>query len=156
MDTKELAKKVERYYCDIDGRGSKYIERALIALSKAENHDALLRAKVRHDKVIEEDNIFCEIDETIDFLTTLKKKGYTSIDQRWSGYEDNYFVAVKFSDETDSEYHKRLADTITHYIEGYLKEDDEKELRKRRIRELEKELQQLRGEEKRRLKAPKW
>lgn len=156
MDMKELAVRVKNYYCDIDGRGDKYIERALVALSKAENHDALLRAKVEHSEYIDEKNLFCEIDEIIAFLTSLKKTGYTSIYQRWSGYEDNYFVAVKISDETDDEYHERLADTIAPYIEGYLKEDDEKESRKRRIRELEQELQKLKGKEKQCMEPPPW
>ena len=43
----ELAKKVKNYYCDIDERGNKYIERALVALSKSENSDALLRSKTK-------------------------------------------------------------------------------------------------------------
>ncbi|MBQ8709393.1 MAG: hypothetical protein IJ550_02260 [Bacteroidaceae bacterium] len=142
---KELAKKVKDYYCSMDDRGDKYIEKALVALSKSENHDAILRAKTKHTKDIDEDKLLGGIENAIAYLTSLKGEGYACIEQRWSGYEDNYFVAVKVEDETDGEYYRRLADAITLHVEQFLKKEDEENAKKKRIQELEKELRQLKG-----------
>lgn len=143
---KELAKKVENYY-DYDDRGKKYIEKALIAMSQSTSCEEVIRMKTEHTDFINEEDLFCGIDKAIAYLTSLKEKGYTSIEQRWSGYEDNYFIAIKISDESDIEYYKRLADAVKPYIKKFLKEDDEKKARKERIKQLQKELQQLKKED---------
>lgn len=55
MEMKELAQKVENYYCDNDSRGKKYIEKALVALSRSGNCEAVLRARTEHAEILEKD-----------------------------------------------------------------------------------------------------
>lgn len=137
----KLAREVKNYY---RGDGDKYIEKALISLTKSENRNAILRAKTEHAEVIDEGRLFDGgIDKSIAYLNYLKGEGYTHIKERWCGYEDNFFVATKIEDETDEEYYRRLADAITHHVEQFLKKENEENAKKKRIKELENELRQL-------------
>ena len=107
------------------------------------------RHKIVHEFTLEKNYLVNDtIDNIIEYLKDLKEKGYDSIGEEWSGYEDNYFVAYKHDDEeTDEEYYKRLAHEVDNlYIElrNNLKKKEEKinELNKlkEQIKNIESEL----------------
>ena len=107
------------------------------------------RRKVVHEFELEKNYLVNDtIDNIIEYLKDLKEKGYDSIGEEWSGYEDNYFVAYKHDDEeTDEEYYKRLAheaDNLYDDIKNNLKKKEEKinELNKLKgqIKNIENEL----------------
>ena len=121
----------------------KYLDKALEEELKT-NKSIFVRQETNHSKRIDEKELFSEnIDDTIKLLESLKKKGYTSISQEWSGYESIYFVADKYSLETDREYGERIAKhlhTIIKIIEA--KEEEIKKV-EQRIKEYEAVLKKL-------------
>jgi uncharacterized protein (DUF2225 family) len=71
--------------------------------------------------------------------------GYTSISQRWSGYEDNYFEADQFGQETDDEYISRLYDIIIEEIYALKEEEEEARKDQEEIKKLEARIRQLKS-----------
>lgn len=70
-----------------------------------------------HEITISKNELFGDIDKMICYLKQLKENGFDAIEEEWSGYEDNYFVALKHHDiETDEEYYKRLAKEVDYII----------------------------------------
>lgn len=139
----DLAKQVKYEY--LDDVDEKSIKNALNALS---SKNGIHRIEVERQRYIDEESLFCDINSVIEYLDNLKDEGYTSIKQGWSGYEDNYFVAVKMTEETDEEYLRRLAEIVSSYLK-YLKEENlskERAKKEKRIKQLEKELNQLKSE----------
>ncbi len=92
---------------------------------------------------IDEETLFCDIDTAVQNLQKLKAEGWTEIQQKWWGYEDNEFVAVKYNEETDDEYWERLHKDL----DGYLIKRDKMKRKiaatEKRISELKKELSNL-------------
>ena len=121
----------------------KYLDKAIEEIN---DKSLLEREIVNHPLEIEEEKMFeVDIDESIKYLTTLKEMGYTSISQRWSGYESNYFEANQFGQETDDEYISRLYEIITKEIDG-LKEEEEKARKdQKEIKRLEKRIRELKS-----------
>lgn len=84
-----------------------------------------------------------DIDTTIKYLKELKEKGFTRIEERWYGYEDNYFVAIKMEQENDEEYVDRIAHTIKEIIHKEEIRIDNERAKQKKIKELEKQIQEL-------------
>lgn len=90
--------------------------------------------------------LFGDIDMIQKNLKKLKNEGYSEIKEFWSGYESNYFVAIKYERETDDEYYERLQKEINPYMRAI--EDNKRQIvnKKKKIAELEKEIQKLKKE----------
>lgn len=101
------------------------------------------RLMVEHTCDVDKDDLFDGIDKSIVFLKKLKEKGYTRIEERWSGYECNYFVAVKKELETDEEYYHRIATLVAEESEAIERREAQRSAAKKRIKELEDELKKL-------------
>lgn len=102
------------------------------------------RHKVVHEFTLEKNYLVNDtIDNIIEYLKDLKEKGYDSIGEEWSGYEDNYFVAYKHGDEeTDEEYYKRLAQEVDDL---YVDMISNMKKREEKINELNKLKEQIRN-----------
>lgn len=136
MTKEEIKKQVFDWYSEED----KYFDESFETVM---NTTHVKRKLVQRTFEIERDKLFGVIDNVVPFLMSLKEKGYVSIEERWSGYENNYFVAVKNGIENDEEYCERLAkmvNTVSKQIEEREKKKGEKE---KRIKELEFELRKL-------------
>lgn len=121
----------------------KYLEKAIESI-----HDKSLfeREIVNHPLEIEEKELFNDdIEKTIKFLTDLKEKGYTSISQYWSGYEDNYFRADKYELETDDEYTTRLYHIVNKEIDSLIEKEEEARKDQEEIKKLEARIRQLKS-----------
>lgn len=103
------------------------------------------RQIVEHTCDIDKHDLFGNIDGVIEYLKSLKTQGYTIVEERWSGYENNYFVGIKKEEETDEEYYKRLGEMVTEYSEEIAKREEEEMKKKKRIKELEEELRKIRN-----------
>ena len=103
------------------------------------------REMVEHTCDVEKDDLFGNIDSVIEYLKSLKLQGYVEIDERWSGYEDNYFVGVKNEEETDDEYYSRLGKIVSKYSMDIRKRKEEEARKNKRIKELEEELYKLKN-----------
>lgn len=82
----------------------------------------------------------------LSIFRNLKLKGYKAINQRWSGYEDNYFVAVKFDEETDDEYMDRVGHAVNKEVDDILDEVETRKKKMKEIKELEAKVTQLKRE----------
>lgn len=99
------------------------------------------RYKVNREYNIDAKSLFTDIDTAIEYLNELKRRGYTSIEEKWSGYEDNYFVAIMEEEESDDEYYRRLADEVWKRFKDL--ENKKKAFTKKRIKEMEEEIKRL-------------
>ena len=103
------------------------------------------RNKVNREYNIDAKCLFTDIDTAIKYLNELKRRGYTSIEEKWSGYEDNYFVAIMEEEENEDEYYRRLADEVGKRFR-YLENkgvNAMKAFTKKRIKEMEEEIKRL-------------
>lgn len=98
---------------------------------------------------LDEDKLFANtIDETLAYINSLKKDGWTSIEQKWCGYEDNYFVARKTVLEDDDDYAERVGRVILNEEvkkevlrrEGNERKKKEVKRLKDKIKEIEKSI----------------
>lgn len=85
------------------------------------------------------------IDDSIEYLKELKEAGWTMIDEEWSGYETNYFVACKYVKEPDDAYKSRIERLIGDYIPGILEEEKKIKEKEKMIEKLKKELNELKN-----------
>ncbi len=134
---KVLKKEVRDYYYGED----EYFDEAFDNVMKTAQ---TYRIEVEHTLDIDNDDLFDGIDNVIAFLNKLKSQGYIRIEERWSGYEDNYFVAIKKEPENDEEYYRRLAVLTNVASEVIGRRESEKAKKNKRIMELEAELKRLR------------
>ena len=140
----KIAKKIKCNICfhndEYPNLGKKCYESFMQSNAKEQE-----RKIVEHCLGIDKDDLFDNIDTTILFLKELKEKGFTRIEERWSGYEDNYLVAIKMEQEDDDEYSDRIALTIQEIIcKEEIKVDNERKKQKQ-IKELEKKIQELKN-----------
>jgi hypothetical protein len=91
-------KNFKEHIFDRFSEDGKYFEEAFSQMMKTTQTNRMI---VTHEQEIDTDNLFGNIDKVISFLELLKSEGYTEIDEKWYGYEDNYFVASKQEEETD-------------------------------------------------------
>ncbi len=100
----------------------------------------------REEITIDSDKLFAaNIDDSINYLLELKKDGWVGIDEAWSGYEDNYFVACKYIKEPDVVYKDRIEKLIKGYIPGILEEEKKIKKKEKMIEKLKKELNELKN-----------
>ena len=150
MKTKEeldnIIKGVKNWYYTYsynNKNGLKYIDKAIKLLNQ-NNSSCLERQLVNFEDTIDQDMLFSEkIEDSIKYLIDLKNQGYESIGQEWSGYETNYFVAVKKHYEDDKAFYKRCIKEIDYIIDDWIKKEKELKDKKTRIEKLEKELKDL-------------
>jgi hypothetical protein len=140
-DMKDLKRNVWDYYTGYDDLFDDAYSYVM-----EHNKGILNKIDVKRTKEISKEDLFGDIDNVISFLKSLKKDGYNEIDEKWSGYEDNYFQAEKYTKETDEEFYSRIAYKVSETAD-YLKEKKEKKAEKeRRIKELEEEIRKLKKE----------
>ena len=96
---------------------------------------------------LDKDKLFANtIDETLAYINSLKSKGWTSIQEKWSGYEDNYFVACKTVLEDDDDYAKRIGrEILNEEVKKEVRRREQDKAKQKKIAELEKELKKLKG-----------
>ena len=99
----------------------------------------------REEITIDSDKLFSKIDDSINYLLELKKDGWVGIDEAWSGYEDNYFVACKYIKEPDDVYKDRIEKLIKGYIPGILEKEKKIKEKEEMIEKLKKELNELKS-----------
>lgn len=101
--------------------------------------------EVIRSEYIEEDKLFGKTPKEIkQYLTELETKfGVGTVEQHWSGYEDNYFVYEYKGVEGDDEIEERLYLYIKKEADKYLVAKSKREEKIKRINELEKELAKL-------------
>ena len=95
---------------------------------------------------VDKNMLFTDIDSVIKYLNSLKKEGYTNIEQKWSGYEDNYFVATKTEKETDDEMYMRFREIVEEEIEEIEKKLEIKEKKKEEMNVLRNKMRKLQAE----------
>ncbi len=103
----------------------------------------MARQIVEHTCEVEKDVLFDGIDKAIDCLKKLKEEGYTRIEERWYGYEDNYIVAIKTELETDEEYYPRIASLVSGASKTIERREAQRRTAKKRINELEDEIRRI-------------
>ena len=102
------------------------------------------KMKIADDMDIDTDKLFdVTIDEAIKYLQSLPKDAI--LEERWSGYEDNYFVASKYVEEGDESMSSRIFLAFRDYLEKR-NERLEEHKKQKRIEILEAELARLKGE----------
>lgn len=102
-----------------------------------------VRIMVEHTCDVEKDDLFVGIDKAIDCLKKLKEVGYTSIEERWCGYEENYIVAIKKELETDEEYYRRIASLVSGASKTIERREAQHNAAEKRINELEDEIRRI-------------
>lgn len=141
-EKKRIADIVKGFICASFGCRYEHILKALDRIDKtgAYKHFFKRDTNYRVEGNIDYDKLFAaNIDDSIKYLKELKEAGWTRIDEEWSGYEHNYFVACKYVKEPKDAYKERLENLIKGYIPGILEEE-------RKIREKEKMIEKLRKE----------
>ena len=133
-----IKEQVKDYYCGED----EFFNEAFDSFIKTA---PTKRQVVKHTCHIKSDDLFGNIDKVIKYLESLKSQGYVEIEERWSGYEDNYFVGIKNEEETDEEYYGRLGEIVSEYSMCIKKREEEKTRKNKRIKELEDELRKLKN-----------
>lgn len=134
---KELANRVKEYVVLWDDRGYEYIAEALSQINTARNKET------RYYTTIGDSTLDMTIDDFIKLLNDMKAKGYTRIGTEFTSYEDYNVVAVKYTDEEDEDYYRRLAGDCEYYIRHKMKKLDDVENKKNEIKRLEKQLAEL-------------
>lgn len=130
--------------------GCKY-EHILKALDRIDKIDAYKHAFERNthyrvESEIDYGKLFAaNIDDSIEYLKELKEAGWTSIDEEWSGYETNYFVACKYIKEPENVYKSRITDFVEDFIPGILNEEKDIREKEKMISQLNKELNELKS-----------
>lgn len=100
----------------------------------------------REEITIDSDKLFAaNIDDSIKYLKELKEAGWTRIEEEWSGYETNYFVACKYIKEPEDAYKSRITDLVEYFIPGILNEEKDIREKKKMIAQLKKELNELKS-----------
>lgn len=90
--------------------------------------------------------ILNNIDNAIESLKELKEQGYKAIDEKWAGYEVNYFVATKLTEETDDQYYKRIANDIKSDVWKMIEQEKTKGDIENQIKELEEQIRILKSQ----------
>lgn len=142
-----VAERICSYY---SYEGCKY-EHILKALDRIDKIDAYKHAferdtNYRVESNIDDDKLFAaNIDDSIKYLKELKEAGWTRIEEEWSGYETNYFVACKYIKEPEDAYKSRITDFVEDFIPGILNEEKDIREKEKMIAQLKKELNELKS-----------
>lgn len=104
------------------------------------------RPNYRVESNIDDDKLFAaNIDDSIKYLKELKEAGWTRIEEEWSGYETNYFIACKYIKEPEDAYKSRITDFVEDFIPGILNEEKDIREKEKMIVQLKKELNELKS-----------
>lgn len=95
------------------------------------------------EEIDKEDLFDRKVSEVIDFLS--KYKGDYILEERWSGYEDNYFMLIVRRPETLDEIAKRICDVVSSDCRDFLKKEEEIAKIDQEIRKLEDKKSKIRG-----------
>lgn len=139
---KELIDSIVDWYED-DGITKEIAAKLIDKLFK--DNDYLPKETNREFDIEKEDLFGKSIKETCEYLKSLENKfGKGTLEEKWSGYEDNYFVYEYFSLENEEDIFNRLYNKAKEEAkhEAYKIEEDRK--KKEKIKALEKELSELR------------
>ena len=131
---------IVRYEFEDCGYSDHILKRVIETLKK---NEADKRKIANHTKDVEKERLFNNIDDVIVYLQTLKSQGYTNLEERWSGYEDNYIVAWKNELETNEEFFKRICKEAHTLAERYSNENAEKKKIQAEIKKKQKEIEEL-------------
>ena len=131
---------IVRYEFENCGYSEHVLKRVIETLKK---NTADKRQIVEHIEDVEKERLFNNIDDVIVYLQTLKSQGYTNLEERWSGYEDNYIVACKNEIETNEEFFKRICKEAHTLAETYSRQETEKKKIQAEIKKKQKEIEEL-------------
>lgn len=131
---------IVRYEFANCGYSENVIKRVIKTLKKSE---ADKRQIVEYVEDVEKEKLFNNIDDVIAYLQRLKSQGYTNLDERWSGYEDNYIVACKNDIENNEEFFKRICKNAYTLARTYSDEEEEKKKIQSEINKKQKEIEEL-------------
>ena len=120
---------------------SEYVLKRVIDTLKKNGADK--RQIVEHADDVEKERLFNNIDDVITYLQTLKSQGYTNLEERWAGYEDNYIVACKNEIEINEEFYKRICKDAHTLAETYSDEEAEKKKIQAEIKKKQKDIEEL-------------
>ena len=138
MERKELINLIKEELCDTSISD---IDKALSRIAK-NNSSELVRLRVNRDEEIKESKLFdVSINDAIKYLKTFD--GNLILEQRWSGYEDNYFVATKADVENNEEYVYRLSRVIARELNKMRKEEKELARKREELSRLKSEITKL-------------
>ena len=87
------------------------------------------------EEIYKEDLFDKKISEVIDFLSQYKDKDYI-LEERWWGYEDNYFLFTVDRQETSDEIVARICSKVKSNCRDFLEKD-------KQIAEIDKEIRRL-------------
>lgn len=131
---------IVRYEFENCGYSEHVLKRVIETLKK---NAADKRQIVEHADDVEKERLFNNIDDVIAYLQSLKSQGYTNLDERWSGYEDNYIVACKNEIETNEDFFKRICKEAHILAETYSNEESKKKKIQAEIKKKQKEIEEL-------------
>lgn len=131
---------IVRYEFENCGYSEHVLKRVIETLKK---NAADKRQIVEHVEDVEKERLFNNIDDAIEYLETLKSRGYKNLDERWSGYEDNYIVAWKNEIETNEEFFKRICKEAHTLAETYSNDEYKKKKIQAEIKKKQKEIDEL-------------
>ena len=100
---------------------------------------------VEHSICLGEDELFTDIDSVIKRLTELKSAGYTFLWQNYFDYDAYNVMVGKKELETNDEFYSRIHSAVTDRILTLKTKIDFQSRTKRRIEELQKEINKLKG-----------
>ena len=150
-EKKRIADIVAKDICDCyfyTGCKYNHILKALDIIDKTGAYENFFEPILDYRKeiIIDSDKLFLvNIDNTINYLLELKNDGWDGIDEKWSGYEDNYFVAYKYIKEPDDVYKHRIEKLISDCIPDILEEEKKIKEKEEMIEKLKKELNELKS-----------
>lgn len=131
---------IVRFEFENCGYSEHVLKRVIETLKK---NEADKRQIVEHAEYVEKERLFNNIDDVITYLQTLKSQGYTNLEERWSGYEDNYIVACKNEIEINEEFYKRICKEAHTLADTYSDEEAEKKKIQAEIKKKQKEIEEL-------------
>ena len=94
------------------------------------------------EEIAKEDLFDRKVSEVIDFLSQYKDY---ALEERWSGYEENYFMLTVRRPETLDEIAKRICDVVDSDCRYFLKKEEEIASIDQEIRKLEDKKSKIRG-----------
>lgn len=126
-EKEKIANLVKGFVCSYCDCTYKHIIKALDRIDKISVYSKFFErdAKYKDSICIDSDKLFAlTIDESIKYLQEIKSKGYTQIEEKWCGYDDNYFVASRYTIEPEEKYEHRISSLIIEYVFDIMCQED--------------------------------
>ena len=137
-DVKEkLINRLKRTYCECVCFDISDIRKIVDELPESKFTPKLVDRDINADK----DKLFDKnVQDVIDYLSSYKDYTFR---QRWSGYENNYFVFSKQERETEEEVFERLYDVVNSKYSRLLDKKSEIEMLNLKKKELQDKIAEL-------------